>query len=60
VGFNVVSMILDLAGGVGVEAHLGGFVCGLTAGLALVLLRVVQSTAWEQNLVELLKLSWWR
>lgn len=56
VGVNIVLMTLDLAGDVGVEAHLGGFACGLAAGLLLVILHVVQSTAWEENLVELLRL----
>ena len=51
---NVVLLVLEVAGGVGVEAHLGGFACGLTTGLSLAGSGLVTSTAWEENLIELL------
>ncbi len=55
VTFDVLILKLDLAGNVGVYAHLTGFAVGAGIGLLLVLTGLIQSDRYEQNLVELLR-----
>lgn len=53
-GADLFGTLLGDGGGVGYACHLGGELLGVMIGLALVRWRLVESTAYEENLLEVL------
>src|SRR5439155_15975748 len=54
---DLIGVVLDRGGAVAYVAHLGGALGGFALGIALVKLRVVRSTRYEENLLEFLGLQ---
>ena len=54
---DVVMLKLELAGNVGVHAHLAGFTFGAAIAIVAILMRLIESDRYEENLLEVLGTS---
>ncbi len=54
---DVVMLKLDLAGNIGVHAHLAGFTFGAAMAILAVLVRLIKSDDYEENLLEVFGMS---
>ncbi|MCA9250362.1 MAG: rhomboid family intramembrane serine protease [Phycisphaerae bacterium] len=52
VAFDVLMLKLELAGNVGIHAHLAGFTIGVLITIAAILMRLIKSDDCEENLLE--------